>query len=104
MRIEGLKTTKRSREEIIKEIKEAVETRSFKIGEKTYAPLHTTNYSREILEELEDKDKGFLIRCETLGEVLLKNGLTYQDYIKIREGTNLYHPGITCFQVLKEII
>ncbi len=83
-------------------IKEKVETSSFKIRERVYAPLHTTSYPMKILRELQTQ--GFLARRGTLRKVLLENGLTYKHYQRIRGGINVYHYSITCFEVLKKII
>lgn len=92
---------KQNQAEALKEIKTAIKERNFKIGEKTYAPLHSTNYP-EALKELETK--GFLARRGSLIKVLRENGLTYSDYIKLRGQTNVYDQLITCFEVLKEIV
>ncbi len=88
--------------EALKEIKEIVETESFKIGERSYVPLHTTSYPMSVLKEL--KDQGFLVRHGTLGNVLRENGLTYEHYKKNHGEINVYHRSITCFEVLKKII
>lgn len=85
----------------LKEIKEIIETESFKIGERVYTPLHTTSHPIILLKELQDQ--GFLNRCGTLGDVLRKNGLTYEYYKKNLGGINAYHHGITCFEVIKKI-
>lgn len=86
----------------LKEIKEIIETESFKIGERVYAPLHTTSYPMKILRELQTR--GFLARRGTLRKVLFKNGITYEHYQKIRGGINIYHYNTTCFEILKKII
>lgn len=93
--------TKRQNE-ALKEIKEIIETESFKIKERRYAPLHTTSYPIEILKKLQDDE--FLAHRGTLGNVLRENGLTYEHYKKNHGGINAYHRGITCFEILKKIV